>query len=605
MAGQPFPTQRSISQVIRRHTPGSLLYIDEHGLIAHVKEIQGEVDANVDLARLHSQVLRFLERWEAKEGRLLGISREIEERDLVPIAPSSVVWEPFPHLYRCVDDACQVLHDASDDDWSGKCRRCGGPLRQLPYVYYHRCGSLNYVKIPSGVRCPQHGRTSLYLHDTRRFTTSTWRCRACTYEHRFEFPVCQREACRKQDPKHPLLQASFWNDQWVHYCQTTAYINLDQRLAERFLGSARGRSLLHSGVLGEVEAGCVRLLRALENEGERCPSCGALVPHGNRFCGQCGSRLPEDPSQGDGSLPGAERPITPESGRCAFALLRDDEASRSLRDSARTRAAHTSEDDPYRWGMARARQVGIFDVVLVSNFPLTTAAIGYTRERSEPPAWLRAFQARGERTPIFTQSVETEAWLVQLSALIITRWLSANGIEPYASDLQDVPADEASRKAWLIDRIVQDETNPTPATHRLRGLVFALLHSFAHVTLLSLAANSGLDATSLGEQILPDALAFALYASDSELGSLTAAFEQLTGVVFAGVAEDYVTCKLDPGCSTDDGGACVGCIQLYRGCQVFNDTLSRAYLYGGWTGNAAHGSLAQGYVAVAASDAGG
>src|SRR4051812_3214701 len=145
MPARSFPTKRSISQVIRRHTPGSLLYLDEHSFIGRVSQVRGERDVGVDPDRLHVQVTGFLRRWEEHDGRLLNIDVDVEVQELVPIAPQSVQWEPYPHAYRCVDETCQVYHDAKDKGFTGHCRRCQGPLWQLPYVYYHRCGSLNYL----------------------------------------------------------------------------------------------------------------------------------------------------------------------------------------------------------------------------------------------------------------------------------------------------------------------------------------------------------------------------------------------------------------------------------------------------------------------------
>src|SRR5438552_3083765 len=139
MAGQIFPTQRSISQVVRRYTPGSLMYIEEHSVTARITRINGERDVNVDPTRLHAQVSRYLRRWEDRGGRLSGITSDVELRDLVAIAPQSVSWELYPHEYRCVNEQCQVLHDGTDPKFTGRCRRCGGALQQLPYVYYHRC----------------------------------------------------------------------------------------------------------------------------------------------------------------------------------------------------------------------------------------------------------------------------------------------------------------------------------------------------------------------------------------------------------------------------------------------------------------------------------
>jgi hypothetical protein len=89
-----------------------------------------------------------------------------------------------------------------------------------------------------------------------------------------------------------------------------------------------------------------------------------------------------------------------------------------------------------------------------------------------------------------------------------------------------------------------------------------------------------LEASSLGELIMTDALAFAIYAGDSELGALTAAFDQMLDVVMDGMT-DFNSCRFDPSCRDDDRGACVGCIQMPRGCPWFNESLSRAYLFGG------------------------
>lgn len=602
MAGQLFLTQRSISQVVRRHTPGSLLYIDEHNLTARVTRVNGERDVQVDPTRLHAQVVRFLQSWENKSGRLSGISSDIELRDLLPIAPQSVSWEPYPHMYRCIKEDCQVLHDGTAQNFTGRCRRYGGALRQLPYVSYHRCGSFGYLRPPQFAQCPTHGMAQLYFHDTRRFQTSSWRCRAenCQHEVKFQFMRCGNAECRAEDPQHTGLQWSFWNDQWVHYGQSLNYINLDEQLARRFLETPRGKSVLHAGVLGAIPAGGKRLLRTLETEGATCPSCGFTVPHGSRFCNRCGTPIPGAESA-DGALPGAEYPASSESGRCAWSLLRDIESSRSLRDEAGRRASEgAGDDDAYRWGMRHAAAAGVADVVLVTEFPLTTAAVGYTRDRSGPPAWLRAFERVEERWPIYTHTVETEAWLIQLRAGVIARWLIDNGVEPFASALRDIEPSEDALKEWFIARLARLEAVPSPDDVYLQKVLFGLLHTFAHVTLLSLATQAGLEASSLGELVLTDALGFAIYAGESELGALTAAFEQLAGIVFANAVQDYASCKLDPTCRHDDGGTCVGCIQLPRGCQVFNDRLSRAYLYGGATGGQAPTEVARGYFASAA-----
>jgi hypothetical protein len=366
----------------------------------------------------------------------------------------------------------------------------------------------------------------------------------------------------------------------VHYGQTVVFINLDERQADQFLSTPRGRSLIQLGVLGEMPAGRRRLLRSLQDVGESCPSCGQTVLAGAHFCSHCGSRLPDELFRAE-MTHGAQLPLQSESGRCAWSLLRDFEASRSLRDDVAELPTNGATDQALASAVGPIAAAGIFDVVLVTDFPLTTAAIGYTRDRSGPPAWLRAFDRIEEKTPIYTQTIQTEAWLVQIRGIALRSWIVANQIEPFASELPNADQGESAVKEWFVDRLARSNDHPSPDDLRLERIIAALLHSLSHVTLLSLASHAGLEASSLGELLLTDALGFAIYAGDSDLGALTAAFEQLVGPVFVDAVRDYANCRFDPACSHDDGGSCVGCIQLYRGCQWFNEDLSRAYLYGG------------------------
>jgi hypothetical protein len=304
--------------------------------------------------------------------------------------------------------------------------------------------------------------------------------------------------------------------------------------------------------------------------------------------------------------------IGPDSGRVAWAILRDLESSRSLRyEAARKESENVPlATDPFRWGLQQAARVGVHDLVLVDSFPLTTATLGFTRHTSGPPAWLTGLQTiedRGKQLhPIYTHTVETEAWMVQLGAVAVALWLIENGVEPFAAELAGIIAahqrDERTLKEWFIERLARiDSDLCTPEDLKLHAVVFSLLHTYSHVLLLSLATQSGLEAGSLGEVILADALGFVVYAGDTDLGAFSAAFTQMAGVVFSEVADAYASCKLDPSCSQDDGGACVGCIQLQHGCQTWNEHLSRSYLFGGPTKSEVMPDVAVGFLAMAST----
>lgn len=606
-----FPTQRSISQIIRRHTPGSLLYLDEYDYYGKVAYIEGEQDTGVDREHLHARLKWYLQSWEERGGTLRGIDAEIGVDDITPIAPEWVYWRPYPPIFECSDSNCRVIHEGSKPaNFTGRCRRCGSALRQMRYVYYHHCGTLSYVKPQHYIKCPKHGHKFLYLFDTGYFATSKWRCRECDYEHDFVFPWCPNAQCREQKPDRPKLQASFWNDQWVHYGQTLDYINLKADLAKRFLRTIRGQNLLiRGGVLGEVPAGQRRLHQALENDKMKCPNCGSELQLGAKFCSMCGTKLSPSLWSDEATSRVLEHETPANSDRCSWALLRDFESSRSLRYEAGERIARIeAATDPYFWGLERAEEAGIWDVTLVTSFPLTTAAIGFTRYQSGPPAaWFHPFRKIGKRKqryPVYTHTVETEAWLVQIRATAIAEWIVANDWQPWATELVSLlgVADEGELKEWFMNRLVPvtDRTGlATPRETELHDLIQSQIHSLSHLTLLALALHSGVDPTSLGEMLMLDALGFVIYTGGSDLGALTAAFRQLVGVVFSSVIEDYASCKFDPACRHDEGGSCVGCIQLYRGCELFNEKLSRAYLFGGPTGDYAPGEVRHGFFAIA------
>ena len=547
-------TSRSISQVLRRHGIGSLVYLDEHSLIARVSDFRASVDVDVNQRRLHRHFVDRLRLWRDNNGRIIGVTKpeDITEKEVVAMRPVSVTCVPYGEWYACVKSDCGVMHKKTDVGFSGRCRKCRGPLDQLRWVYYHHCGSLTEL-VPQA-KCPTHGMALIAFEDTRKLTTSSWVCRGedCNFRRLAFYPPCQQSLCRASDDAHKKYQIAHWRDSWVYYSQGTDFVNLDDDQARPFVNSDFGQQLVHQAVLGEISAGGRALERRRQDAGGSCPKpdCGTKIQPGWKLCPQCGSALP----QLENGAPVI--PVDFDAGRTTWAMLRDLEESRSAAES----------------GFAGMSPYGIADIVLVNAFPLTHGLIGYTRGRADRQSWLRLFNRKEDKYVIYTDSIDTEAWMVQLSARAVVAWMQANNIQPSAGDFPN-SEDENILKTWLIERIVGEDENVV-------GVVTPLLHTMSHVLLYSLATSCGLEVSSLGEMMMLDALAFAIYAGDSELGALTATFDQMLEGVMQGILE-FKDCKFDPGCRHDDKGACVGCIHMPRGCERFNDALSRAYLFGG------------------------
>ena len=96
---------------------------------------------------------------------------------------------------------------------------------------------------------------------------------------------------------------------------------------------------------------------------------------------------------------------------------------------------------------------------------------------------------------------------------------------------------------------------------------------------------SGFSQNSVGEYLIPGALAGILYANryaETKIGGLTTLFEHQLGIWLDDSAQSGTQCVYDPFC-TDEGGTCVGCLHREYNCPQFNRELSRAVLYGGPT----------------------
>jgi hypothetical protein len=605
-------TKRSISQVIFRHTPKSLIAIDEYSVFGMVTEIKGTPDPDINRKLLYKQVLRFADKWrELSNGRVKGFESYIEPDSLLPIRPTEgVYWDLFPTTFECINKNCRVIIDRFDEKFTGKCLRCGSGLRQFRYVWFHICGHIRPFQPIKQVCCPTHKRKYLYLNDTGRFKTSTWRCRECTYEKSLGMLPCMDELCKKYlDPvrESKYLRASVWNDPWIYFTQVVPFVNLSEQQIKPIIESEMKEKLMTSALLGSIEAGQGRLAKkSLDNKfSTNCVKCGSLMTPNAKFCSECGAKQPEiDKETSDKLLPGVLGEQFKEDSELAiFTALRDLERTVSLKDEKNRLKENPSKSNNIEraYSLENALEslnmIGIYDALLIGDFPITYTAIGYSRFQSKPPAWLNSFPPSSisdTKIPIYTNCITTEAWLIQLSAKYVLDWFIANNLMPESTEIKDIAnLSESDSKLWLLDTLTQEVANEKK--DGLYSVIKELVHSLAHTFLQSLTLESGLDIASFGEVLLPTVLSFIIYGGETDLGGLTASFNQGLNSLIDSLTDYFRYCKFDPSCSEDDDGACVGCLYIPRSCAEFNEGLSRTYLFGGSTRKLAAKNIAKGY----------
>jgi hypothetical protein len=228
--------------------------------------------------------------------------------------------------------------------------------------------------------------------------------------------------------------------------------------------------------------------------------------------------------------------------------------------------------------------LGIWNLQIISDFPIALCAVGYTRITRDPTrSILSPFETSDPqgRTPLYVVTAETEGIHLQLDPVRVVAWLIDN---EWCQGPPPTNAEEAW--AWLYRSIPGLWQNRWQENYNeaLAVAVRTLLHTISHV-LLRHVEWSGFNQNSVGEYLLPGALACVLYANryaETKIGGLTTLFEQRLGIWLDDSAQSGRECIYDPFC-TDEGGTCVGCLHREYNCPQFNRELSRAVLYGGPT----------------------
>jgi hypothetical protein len=252
-----------------------------------------------------------------------------------------------------------------------------------------------------------------------------------------------------------------------------------------------------------------------------------------------------------------------------------DHAAQRLGGEAASAVLREAED--------KTRQFGFSDLLVIENFPVALVAYGYSRlGRSPGTALLKAFPTitRGpdrDKTPIYVANSKTEAVFLELDSLRVRQWLIDN--HRLTNDAMKLPdADEANRrkvaKAGLLVRFHEDA--------EVRRLITLLVHTISHALIRNLGERAGFAENTMAEFLIPDMLTFGLYADTHQeftLGALVSLVEHRLGEWLDAARAGARNCPWDPQCSHQDG-ACMSCLHTSFGCDLFNEELNRAVLFG-------------------------
>ncbi len=594
--------RRGRQQILFNFLPGKTFDHESGQAICKVTRFQAEEDTQLNQRYVLDRVAWLLKQW--PEERRRGFPDPYRYSDHYVLAvPTAVESEIFPLLFECTNPACrrvasyQSVRQANTLNPKLRCQVCGASLIQLHHVLIHRCGHIRPFIIP---RCPQHDYDHMWL-DTRgsqKYTQFRWRCRLCNFQQSIIYGRCND--CNLDDrTMRPVVHratASF-------YPQYRTLINLPGRDLTRILEDPERHWLAIAAYLRLFDHGPDNRLVDLvaspqaQEDGEEIDTLQRMLK--TAPAGPVREWLEQQLSSKDDlrnqlinqakALITLQNDALEEAGRELLEFVRIDEGLQittlsQLEEKARSEMP--GRLPVYRVAYRDAlRNTGLADVRLIGDFPVTTVVVGYTRDQREADTTvIRAFPRLRQddpRTPLFVDTVETEALMFRLDPARVLRWLTLNGLT--TGSLPDYN-DQASVRAWILNRMASiDPFQEIPEDEPITRAVYGLVHSFSHLVLRQAVIQSGFDRTSLSEYLFPRALSFVLYSNNRSkftIGGLYTLFEQTLHEHLRAVVDKGEACVYDPVCM-EETGACHACMHVSEmSCEHFNRNLSRRYLFG-------------------------
>jgi len=522
--------RRSKGQIMFNFLPGKTFDYEGGQAICKVTRFEANEDTTLNKRYVLDRVAWLLKQW--PEERRRGFQDPYRHPNLYVLAtPTGVEAEIFPLLYECKNPECRRVvsyrdvRQASGINPNLQCPTCKSPMVQLHHVMIHQCGHIRPLTVPS---CPKHGTDHIWL-DTRgsqKYAQFRWRCRRCDFEQSIVYVQCDN--CDLPEKKmRPIVHRA--SDSY--YPQYITLVNLPSKDLTRILEDPERHWLaiaayldLFDRVPGAHLLDMVASPQGQEPGQESIALLEKLIQMAPPATRESLERTLSELQRGMYGLSNdsRNRPIAMAKELVKLQDRALEEAGQELLEFVRineTLQITTLEQleqkaqqvmagslPVYRVAYREAlRETGLADVRLIGDFPVTTVIVGFTRDQREADKTvIRAFprlRKDDPRTPMFVDTVETEALMFRLDPIRVLRWLVLNGL---ATDNEPDYSDERKARAWILNQM--SSINPfqeIPEGQPITRAVYGLIHSFSHLVLRQAVIQSGFDRTSLSEYLFP------------------------------------------------------------------------------------------------------
>lgn len=660
--------KRGKAQVLFNYLPGNTFDYTGKSGIHRVEGIDAVERSDLDIGYIGRQVLNKVQAWRSGEYSAVGFPQYADSFQLVE--PREVTTSVFPLLFRCT--TCERIHSYKNTNELAKYNRslncksngCSGSIQQHQFVFIHECGEIKSPFPGQCSRCNSYDDWKFESFGSQRFRNARWFCLNCKNEKDIEaWCNCDLPNSRMQLTVHRASSAF-----QPHHLTV---INIGHGAAADASAPRFGKTVF-AKYLGLTDEPFDRIeldSRRVSEERERVES--QLETYQDMYESQEGDLAKqiadeiEDLEEQLDDMDNGDEPIGDEVAGLVPFLNTDGDISQGgqqaivdifqyhnlteelKRRTAREIILEAGADTPQSRQRRELRadrlenqfhQLGLENVAFVEDFPITNVVFGFTRINREPDdSRLIAFSesdvdSSGDGTPLFTDTVETEAIQVELSPRRVVTWVLENsrGDGEHVAALGDaivnshlprgrkypVPDswdgsavatwctehgidavdteplsewDEPAIRSWLaanmdeIPTFDQLKMNPDDGVDALTYFVYHLLHTYSHLVLKHATQLSGFSRSSLAEFLMPRALSFVLYSNqrtDFNIGALYTLVESTFSDLLTELENRGNDCVYDPVCSRE-GGACHNCLHLSEvSCVHFNRNVGRDFVYG-------------------------
>lgn len=592
-----------------QHLPGQTYDFGREGIIARTSEVRGGQNSDINLRLLLTAIENVVSGWSPNAQRQSNLRQSFPQplrnyvNDFVLIEPKSLASELFPLVFWCQNRECGRVFSYTNSGNIPQSRTCpecnSGRLIQLRFIKIHRCGAIAPLEPYYCRNCQTSNNIALDTRGSEKITNFQWICRRCNNTYSVFAGRCgscswDDNVPNVNDPRRMNIQVhragkNFYphyvsllnqpsndlnnlleQEDW-EFIVAASYLELIER-DRSLLDIARNRYEQQTSQLNNLNPDQIAQLRG---RGYSNVQIEEFIQMQNELTSNQENIDIDDYSNAVIVSSGLAGEIWQ---RAGYELLETVLPFQSGNVVTRTQQNGT--------GLRQISQSGFSEISLLSDFPITTAIYGYSREDYRPGyCYVNPFPPDidyDNRFPIYVDMIQADAIMVTLDQGRVLRWLEING---YSSLLPNGEGNEIAKlKSFFVEIFIDLQLRETLGNENPRArLVFGLLHTMSHFFVRQAALLSGLEGTSLNEYVLPRSLSFALYSSHrfgATIGALTALFEQSLEELLSKVI-DTTRCVYDPVC-IQDGGNCHACVHLSEiSCQFFNMNLGRVFLFGG------------------------